>query len=192
MKNVLNLSAVLCLFAVLIFSSCGKENIITDADVAVDQTQKINSFLATNPSIEDAKAFFSSMPKSEFFSQGEVLALDELTQEQMELYNINLDTPQVTARACDDISFTVDFISGPNAFYWANDPTSGANSYIAFLMRGGSLLSYHVVNNQSGFAHLLNVPDCGDYTAHLWAKEVECSNSFQFLMSDSQNYPLCW
>lgn len=61
-------------------------------------------------------------------------------------------------------------------------------------MRGSTLHDYEVVNNQSGFLSLLQIPDCGTYTAHLWAREVEpgCNNTYQLLMSDTKHYPLCW
>ncbi len=196
MKNVLNLTGILCLFATLIFTSCGKDNEITDTSLDLITEQKVSDFLDQNPSPEEVKDFFSSVISKTTETES-INSLEDLPAEYAEYLTIDPTSYQaeqgaIQSRTCGDIVSFCYFSGGAVAF--AHDPTNSNNNYIALLKKDGVIINAEVSVFTNTILHTFSLPNCGNYSVEVYAQENEpgCTPGYQFLNSANATITDCF
>ncbi len=195
MKNILNLTGMFCLFAILIFTSCSKENTVTNATLDIITEKEAIDFMNSTPSIEEAQQFFAKISPTTT-SNETITSIDDLSSEQKELFNIHsnpLEQAPVSYRICGDITAIAGF-NGLTASFGAFDPTNSTNNYIAILTRNGTTIDYSINLNTAFFFFNSTLPDCGNYVAYVFAQENEpgCPTAYQQLATATKNLPDCF
>ena len=176
MKNILSLTGILCLFATLIFTSCGKNNEFTDTSVEVMTEQEVTAFLDKDPSVEEVKNFFSNLT-SKTTANESINSLEDIPAEYADYLTIDpasdqLEEGDVASRVCGDIAATA-FFNSAGVVMLAHDPTNNTNNYIALLKRNGVIIGADVEISTNTILYTSSLPNCGNYTAEVYAQENE-------------------